>query len=1039
MIGDREDFFQNYGGVINNDLNKLLNSVDDDNDGELNNYPKSSYIDTDELITYLNMNKKNVTMLSLNCQSINAKFSQIELMVNFLKSKELFIDVICLQECWLDKTCDTSLFELDDYNMISQSKKCCGHGGLITFVKKQYSYKKKSLYNSSDLWEGLFVDISRPELNKNILIGNIYRPPKFNNNNNTIRSFTNEFTILLNKLQKESSDAILAGDFNIDLLELNKRELYGEFFDLMTSNSFFPHFTLPTRFARKSASLIDQIYVRNNHIDKSINSYILCNNISDHMACITEIGYLNNKYKSLPKFVTVRKKDDASIIKFRDALINSDMLSKCDTSSSGDPNKNYEIIHDTIQNAMNEHLPTKTMKFNLYKHKISKWITTGLLKSLQFRDKLYKKLRKSKPGTLSYTNNEINLRSYSLILKKCIHSAKRNYYYAQLEKYKKDTRKTWETIKDILNKSKSKQRSVSFTLNNRSITNHNEIAIGFNEQFSNIIGVSSDSDNTSYKRYLRQRPDLIFSFKPVENDDIIKIIQQLTTKDSTGYDNLSTKILKYVGDVLSTSLCLLVNQSFVKGIFPTKLKIAKVKPLFKKDDNSLFENYRPISLLPAISKVFEKAAYYQIYEYFKSNELFHRSQYGFRSLHSTELAATELVDRVLEYFDKGDIVLSLFLDLSKAFDMINHKILLEKLAFYGFDFLSNKWVNSYLSDRYQYVEYEECSSPKSLICRGVPQGSVLGPLLFLIFINDICNCSSIFEFILFADDTSLIAPMCSFVTSDITCDVNCELEKVSNWLSANELVLNVKKTKFMLFHSFGKNLNRVTIPQIKINDTLIERVNTFDFLGFVIDETLSWNYHINKIATKIGRVIGVMSKLKRLVPSHTLKLMYNSLILPHINYGITLWGHKSSRLVKLQKKAIRVLSKSKYNAHTEPILKKESLLSIDDIYHLNCLKFYHKYVNSKLPSYFKDYYERRSHHYNTRSTLPDIQYSRTNYSRNRLRNYIPVLLRNTTDSIISKVNTHSLKGFSEYIKRVYIEKYQSFCTNRNCYVCNHLS
>ena len=125
-------------------------------------------------------------MLSLNCQSINAKFSQIELMVNFLKSKELFIDVICLQECWLDKTCDTSLFELDDYNMISQSKKCCGHGGLITFVKKQYSYKKKSLYNSSDLWEGLFVDISRPELNKNILIGNIYRPPKFNNNNLTV-------------------------------------------------------------------------------------------------------------------------------------------------------------------------------------------------------------------------------------------------------------------------------------------------------------------------------------------------------------------------------------------------------------------------------------------------------------------------------------------------------------------------------------------------------------------------------------------------------------------------------------------------------------------------------------------------------------------------------------------------------------------------------------------------------------------------------------------------------------------------------------
>ena len=159
----------------------------------------------------------------------------------------------------------------------------------------------------------------------------------------------------------------------------------------MLSSSFFPQITLPSRFSKKSAALLDQIFVKNRFIDKNVNSVILCNDISDHMGCISEIGYLNSKYKPVPKYVTIRKKDEKSLRNFHESIVNSNLLSKLDCSTECDPNTNYDIINDTIQTAMDQHLPTKTVKFNRYKHKNSKWITSGLLRSIQFRDKLYKK------------------------------------------------------------------------------------------------------------------------------------------------------------------------------------------------------------------------------------------------------------------------------------------------------------------------------------------------------------------------------------------------------------------------------------------------------------------------------------------------------------------------------------------------------------------------------------------------------------------------------------------------------------------------
>lgn len=239
----------------------------------------------------------------------------------------------------------------------------------------------------------------------------------------------------------------------------------------------------------------------------------------------------------------------------------------------------------------------------------------------------------------------------------------------------------------------------------------------------------------------------------------------------------------------------------VTGIFPDQLKIAKIKPVYKKDNPHIPNNYRPISLLPAVSKLFEKVVFIQVYGYFINNDLLYKSQYGFRTLHSTELAALELTDKIYMQLDKKKIPLAIFLDLSKAFDTIDHSILIHKLKYYGFQETPLNWFISYLTNRSQYVQFNEQCSTLGKITTGVPQGLILGPLLFIIYMNDIHKVTNKFSFILYADDTSLIEPLCTFNfpvennISKLSDTINRELEAITIWLALNKLSLNTKKPK----------------------------------------------------------------------------------------------------------------------------------------------------------------------------------------------------------------------------------------------------
>merc|ERR1712208_110445 len=309
----------------------------------------------------------------------------------------------------------------------------------------------------------------------------------------------------------------------------------------------------------------------------------------------------------------------------------------------------------------------------------------------------------------------------------------------------------------------------------------------------------------------------------------------------------------------------------------------------------------------------------------------------------------------------------------------------------------------------------DSSSSYSLISTGVPQGSILGPLLFIIYMNDIAHVTNEFHFTLYADDTSLIEPICTFSTgtndnSETSDSINSELSLITDWLCLNKLSLNAKKTKMMIFHHRQKHISKINLQSF-INNTKIDQVKEFDFLGMVIDECMTWNSHINKIAGKISRVNGVLSRLKRFVPSCILKMIYNALIQPHLNYGILLWGTNTTRIQKLQKWSVRSITLSKYNAHTNSLFIKLKLLKIEDIYSLSLLKFYHKYKNNVLPSYFNGMFDvvYPSHNYSTRQRgQPRLTGCKTKLAESAIRYSLLPAISKLDDSVTSKILTHSI-------------------------------
>ena len=390
-------------------------------------------------------------------------------------------------------------------------------------------------------------------------------------------------------------------------------------------------------------------------------------------------------------------------------------------------------------------------------------------------------------------------------------------------------------------------------------------------------------------------------------------------------------VIKRSIDIISEPLTSIVNMSLAHGIVPDKMKIARVIPVYKLGDRSIFSNYRPISVLPSFSKILEKIVHNRIIEFISKLNILCDNQYGFRKNHSTSLALIEFYDKVSSAFNRGEVAVGIFLDLSKAFETVNHDILFDKLRRYGIRGVALDWVKSYFSDRLQYVDFNGNSSSLQKISCGVPQGSILGPLFFILYINDIINTSRLLDPILFADDTSIF-----FSHKDmayLTDTFNLELIKISDWLKANKLFLNLKKTKCITFTPRQKRLN--CSFQIAIDNQPINQVTETTFLGVILDKNLTWKPHISYLANKISKSIGVIYRSSFYLPQKSLLTLYYSLIYPYLIYCNMIWAStyltNLRHIVTLQKRVIRIINKSKFDDHSSPIFKSLGITKFLDI------------------------------------------------------------------------------------------------------------
>jgi len=711
--------------------------------------------------------------------------------------------------------------------------------------------------------------------------------------------------------------------------------------------------------------------------------------------------------------------------------------------NQNDANTAFNTFENTFLQHVNKYIPTKHATFNKYKHKQQAWITKGLLKSMKTKEKLYVDMIKSQ-GLASFIPKQIRYKTYNSIYLKCIRQAKKIHWKYTFEKTKSDMKKTWDNINMVINNKKKDQSYPStFTHLGREYRTPTEIANGFNHYFTNVGPNLAEqipqTDKTASEFLPHESPPSSFFLTPTTHHEIAKIIEKMKPKTSCGHDQISPKLVKKCSEYIIHPLTHIANLAMSTGVFPNRMKTAKVITIYKKNDPSYFENYRPISLLPTFSKIIERLIYNRLYKYLITHELLTPSQYGFRKNLSTNYAILELQDRIIKYLSNKEWCVGIYLDLSRAFDTLDHSILLSKLQHIGIRGISLNLINSYLSNRKQFTTFLNVNSNTTTLKCGVPQGSILGPLLFIIYINDLsCNLHHS-NSIIYADDTNIILHNKDFNT--LTENANTELCNINNWFAANRLSLNIQKSTYMIFHN-PQRILPVNDPNLHIGHTTIEKTDHTKFLGAHIDKNLNWKHHLTTKCNQIVKVICILHRLKHMLPFEILKTIYNALILPHLTYAITAFGNTTSkemtRLITLQKKAIRTIFNAKYNSHTDPLFKKLNSLKIRDIFTIECVKIVLKNRQNLLPPYFSQQLLTNNdlHSHNTRQRnnihyLPirsKLENQLINTKLSEIWNKIPVNIKES----LCKNSTLSVNPLKQYI----LSTYQNSCNLPNCFVCN---
>lgn len=924
---------------------------------------------------YTIFEKSGIHMIHLNVNSLighsGAKLEQIREMFRDCKAHFL-----TFSETKLDDSITDSQIEIENYSVIRNDRNRNG-GGVCMYVRNNVVFITRPDLHHSSL-ETVWVEVIL-ERAKNILIGTVYRPP----------DQSDFYDLLEESLAKvDGVEKHLIGDWNTDMLR-KEAPVFRSFSRMCDLHGLSQLITHPTRVNESSQTIIDLV-VTTDKSNITTSGAIVCG-LSDHymIYCTRKI---QKPKAGCHKTVTARNLKTYSSEAFNHKLANLDWSPELESSQVDEAWLGFKSKFLATLNTL---APLRTIRV---KARSEPWMNSDILDSIKLRDKKFAEARECKSKLNKHPNHDLEtnlkeLQKQGKILRNrtnaLVTSAKKNHISDKIDENINKPRELWKLLNSQLKcsqKLKTAFHKINILFGNDLITKTIDVAHHLNNHFTTIAstlvdklpsppGLFGTKHIIAFYRNLGVRED-DFKLSTVTTDEVFKKLSALHQHKATGHDKIPPKFLRDSAASLAPIIAHIINLSIKQGHVPQDFKLAKVTPLHKKGSKLDPGNYRPISILSSISKIMEKIVYEQVTKYLEENRLIYEFQSGFRSSHSTDTCLLYLTDRIKHEVDSGKYCGMVMLDLQKAFDTVNHSILINKLKALGFDKPTVSWMRSYLEGREQVVEVSgTLSSPLPVSC-GVPQGSILGPLLFLIYVNDMvsaCECN----LFLFADDSALLVSGRDIVQVENT--LSSELSRICAWLSDNKLSIHLGKTESILFGS-NFNLKRVDSFSIKVGDNVITRKNEITYLGCILEANLSSDAMTSKVIRKISHRTRFLYRIAPLVNKTALKLLARALIQPFFDYGVHIWYRSASKALKnrlqtAQNKLVRLQHNLPSRAHLNHshFVSLGWLTVADRVQHLAMGLVYKIHYTTKVPMYLTSYFKnvKDVHSYNTRGSSTD--------------------------------------------------------------------
>lgn len=866
--------------------------------------------------------------------NINSLSKHIDELVVLMHSKPL--DILAINESKLDHTVSNNSVALSGYNLERRDRDKHG-GGVCVYLRNSINYKRRTDLEDSNL-EMIVLEISKPN-SKPFLITTWYRPPK-----SSLELF-DKFELFLNKVDGKFKEIYILGDLNCNFQSNPPENHTKHIMNLMINYQLTQIITNSTRVSSISNSLID-VFITNSS-ESIISSGVYPLSISDHdlIYAIRKIGIPKGK----PRYIECRNFKNFDEKQFTSSLKSTKwpLINEFD-----DINKACDAWKSVFLEIIDKHAPCRSFRV---RNKPCPWINSELKQKMFARDSLKKK-------AMLANNPEIWLayRRQRNVVSSEIKKVKKQYFQSEINANRGNPKETWKILNDAMGrKFENTEINKLSTSLGQDMTESVDIANYFNSHFveigpklaSNVPTISGRKPDDFMTKVASK-----FNFQKIYTKDVIKLIEKLNLRKASGHDKISNKLLKLAGPYICQSLTDLFNLSIELKSFASDWKIAKVFPLHKSGERDDANNYRPISVLSTIARLFERLMYDQLYSYLTEYDLIDTRQSGFRSLHSTLTALLDMSNQWCFNIDRGMVNGVIFLDLKKAFDTIDHEILLMKLAYYGIDDQSLMWFRSYLNDRQQVCHVNGVYSRKDFITCGVPQGSILGPVLFLLYINDLPKCLGHSIARLFADDTNVTFTGCNIesIQEQMTSDLN----NIFQWLCSNKLTLNVLKTDFMLIGSRQKLSALEDSIVLSANDVALSKVRSVKCLGVDIDENITWETHIQSIRLKVSRNIAALRKVKKIFNRGNLVSLYRALIEPYFIYCSIVWDNINETLDKqlqiLQNRAARIITGAPLLKSSSLILAELSWMNIKEMREKQKAILMYKIVHGLAPDYLTE-------------------------------------------------------------------------------------